>query len=201
MVRRLEEAASYPIIKVKVGTSDDRTVLERIRKHAPGKVIRIDANTNWSVKQAVGLLPLLEELNIELIEQPFKADDIESFRILRHRSAIPVIADESCRTAADIPRLADAVDGINIKLEKCGSLREAVRMVHIARAHNLKVMVGCMLCTTLGIAAAMQIAPLVDWTDLDGAMLLKVDPFQGPSLHNNGTLTLNSEPGLGVTRR
>jgi L-alanine-DL-glutamate epimerase-like enolase superfamily enzyme len=201
MVRRLEEAASYPIIKVKVGTSDDRTVLERIRKHAPGKVIRIDANTNWSVKQAVGLLPLLEELNIELIEQPFKADDIDSFRILRHRSAIPVIADESCRTAADIPRLADAVDGINIKLEKRGSLREAVRMVHIARAHSLKVMVGCMLCTTLGIAAAMQIAPLVDWTDLDGAVLLKVDPFQGPSLHNDGTLTLNSEPGLGVTRR
>lgn len=201
MVRRLEEAASYPIIKVKVGTSDDRTVLERIRKHAPGKVIRIDANTNWSAKQAVALLPLLEELDIELIEQPFKADDIDSFRILRNKSAIPVIADESCRTAADIPRLAGAVDGINIKLEKCGSLREAVRMVHLARAHHLKVMVGCMLCTTLGIAAAMQIAPLVDWTDLDGAVLLKVDPFEGPSLRSDGTLTLNSEPGLGVTRR
>jgi L-alanine-DL-glutamate epimerase-like enolase superfamily enzyme len=167
----------------------------------PGKTIRIDANTNWSLKQAVALLPLLEELDIELIEQPFKADDIDSFRILRERSAIPVIADESCRTTADIPRLAGAVDGINIKLEKCGSLREAVRMVNVARAHHLRVMVGCMLCSTLGIAAAMQIAPLVDWTDLDGAALLDVDPFAGPSLAADGSLTLNSGPGLGVTRR
>lgn len=201
MVRRLEEAASYPIIKVKVGTPEDRRVLELIRKHAPDRTVRIDANTNWSVKQAVALLPLLEELGIELIEQPFKADDIEAFRLLRERSAIPVIADESCRTAADIPRLAGAVDGINIKLEKCGSLREAVRMVHIARAHHLKVMVGCMLCSTLGIAAAMQIAPLVDWTDLDGAVLLESDPFTGPSLGTDGRLSLNSEPGLGVARR
>lgn len=201
MVQRLEEAATYPIIKVKVGSPDDRTVLERIRKHAPGKTIRIDANTNWSVKQAIALLPLLEELDIELIEQPFKADDIDSFRILRERSSIPVIADESCRTTADIPRLVGAVDGINIKLEKCGSLREAVRMVSVARAHHLSVMVGCMLCSTLGIAAAMQIAPFVDWTDLDGAALLDVDPFDGPSLHTDGSLTLNSGPGLGVTRR
>jgi L-Ala-D/L-Glu epimerase len=201
MVQRLEEAASYPIIKVKVGSSQDRRVLERIRKHAPARTIRIDANTAWSLKQAVALLPVLEELGIELIEQPFKADDVDSFRVLRERSAIPVIADESCRTAADIPRLVGAVDGINIKLEKCGSLREAVRMVHCARAHHLQVMVGCMLCSTLGIAAAMQIAPLADWTDLDGAILLSTDPFGGPSLGSDGTLSLNSEPGLGVIRR
>ncbi|MGH7448357.1 MAG: dipeptide epimerase [Longimicrobiales bacterium] len=201
MVRRLEEAASYPIIKVKVGAPQDRRVLELIRKHAPDKRIRIDANTSWSVKQAVALLPLLEEMEIEMIEQPFKADDIDAFRLLRDRSAIPVVADESCRTAADIPRLAGAVDGINIKLEKCGSVREAVRMVHIARAHHLKVMIGCMLCSTLGIAAAMQVAPLVDWTDLDGAVLLNADPFDGPSLGADGVLSLNSRPGLGVTRR
>src|SRR5690606_35609689 len=102
--------------------------LELLRRHAPDRTIRIDANTAWSVKQAVALLPVLEELGIELIEQPFKADDIDAFRILRERSTIPVIADESCRTAADIPRLVGAVDGINIKLEKCGSLREAMRM-------------------------------------------------------------------------
>jgi L-alanine-DL-glutamate epimerase-like enolase superfamily enzyme len=201
MLQRLEEAASFPVIKVKVGSPADRHVLELIRKHAPDRTIRIDANTGWSVKQAVALLPVLEDLGIELIEQPFKADDIDSFRILRERSAIPVIADESCRTAADIPRLVGAVDGINIKLEKCGSLREAVRMVHVARAHHLQVMVGCMLCTTLGIAAAMQIAPLVDWTDLDGAMLLRADPFRGPSLSRDGSLALNAEAGLGVTLR
>ena len=201
MLQRLEEAASFPVIKVKVGSPADRHVLEQIRKRAPDRTIRIDANTGWSVKQAVALLPVLEDLGIELIEQPFKADDIDSFRVLRERSAIPVIADESCRIAADIPRLVGAVDGINIKLEKCGSMREAVRMVHIARAHHLQVMVGCMLCTTLGIAAAMQIAPLVDWTDLDGAMLLRADPFRGPSLSRNGSLSLNAEPGLGVTLR
>lgn len=201
MVQRLEEAAAFPVIKVKVGSPADRRVLELIRKHAPEQKIRIDANTGWSVKRAVALLPALEDLGIELIEQPFRADDIESFRILRERSAIPVIADESCRTTADIPRLVGAVDGINIKLEKCGSLREAVRMVHVARAHHLQVMIGCMLCTTLGIAAAMQVAPLVDWTDLDGALLLRSDPFVGPSLRNDGSLVLNTEPGLGVTRR
>jgi L-alanine-DL-glutamate epimerase-like enolase superfamily enzyme len=145
--------------------------------------------------------PALVELDIELIEQPFKAEDIDSFRVLRDRSPIPVVADESCRTVADIPRLVGAVDGINIKLEKCGSLREALRMVHVARAHHLKIMMGCMLCSTRGIAAAMQIAPLVDWVDLDGAALLKTDPFAGPAMLGDGTLRLNEEPGLGVSRR
>ena len=99
------------------------------------------------------MLPLMEEFGVELIEQPFKADDLDAFRVLRDRSSIPIVADESCRVAEDVPRLAGAVDGVNIKLEKCGSLREAVRIVHVARAHHLQVMIGCMLCTTLGIAA------------------------------------------------
>jgi L-alanine-DL-glutamate epimerase-like enolase superfamily enzyme len=185
---------------VKVGTADDRSLLELMRRHAPEKIIRIDANTAWSVKQAIALLPFLEEIGIELIEQPFKADDLDAFRVLRERSSIPIVADESCRVAADIPLLAGCVDGINIKLEKCGSLREAVRLVHVARAHHMKVMVGCMLCSTLGIAAAMQIAPLVDWTDLDGAVLLNADPFSGPSLGVDGKLHLNDDPGLGVSK-
>jgi L-Ala-D/L-Glu epimerase len=200
MLRKLEEATSYPVLKVKVGSADDRQVLELIRKHAPDKTIRIDANTGWTLKQALQLLPLLEELGIELIEQPFKVDDIEAFRVLRAHSRVPVIADESCRVAADVPRLAGAVDGINIKLEKCGSLREALRLVHVARAHHLQVMIGCMLCTTLGIAAALQIAPLVDWVDLDGAALLATDPFDGPQLEPDGRLRPGHAPGLGVTR-
>src|SRR5690606_7486051 len=102
---KVEEAASYPILKVKVGSPEDRPVLELIRKHAPDKTIRIDANTGWTAKQAIALLPMLEELAIEFIEQPFKADDIESFRLLREHSSIPIVADESCRVAADIPRL------------------------------------------------------------------------------------------------
>ena len=199
--RKLDEAASYPILKLKVGTPEDRAVLELVRNAAPDKVLRIDANTGWTAKQALALLPMLEEFDIELIEQPFKAADLDAFRLLRDRSRVPVIADESCRVAADIPRLVGVVDGINIKLEKCGSLREALRMVHVARAHHMGVMLGCMLSTTLAIAAAAQLAPLVDWLDLDGAALLAADPFQGPTLQPDGHLTLNTEPGLGVQRR
>jgi L-Ala-D/L-Glu epimerase len=198
--QKLEEAADYPILKLKVGTPEDRSLLEQVRKHAPAKTIRVDANTAWTAKQALALLPLLEELDIELIEQPFKAGDIAAFRLLREHSRIPIVADESCRVAADVPLLAGAVDGINIKLEKCGSLREALRLVHVARAHNLQVMVGCMLCTTLGIAAALQIGPLVDWVDLDGAALLAEDPFDGPRLQHDGRIRPSGEPGLGVRR-
>ncbi|CAN5593155.1 dipeptide epimerase [soil metagenome] len=200
MRRKLEEAASYPILKLKVGTPDDRQMLEMVRRAAPDCAIRIDANTGWTLEQALALLPLLEELRIELIEQPFDAADIESFRTLRERSPIPIIADESCRTVADIPHLVGAVDGINIKLEKCGSLREAVRMVQVARAHQLQVMIGCMLSTTLAVAATMQLAPLVDYVDLDAARLLAADPFVGPAMESDGTLRLSADPGLGVRR-
>lgn len=200
MHRKLEEATSYPILKLKVGTAADRRMLELVRKAAPDRVIRVDANTAWDAKQALALVPLLEELDIEFIEQPFHADDLDAFRLLRERTRIPVVADESCRTTADIPRLVGAVDGINIKLEKCGSLREAVRMVHVARAHHLKVMVGCMMSSTLAVAAAMQVAPLCDWADLDGAALMANDPFRGPHMAADGRMVLQQEPGLGVQR-
>ncbi|HSJ10430.1 MAG TPA: dipeptide epimerase [Longimicrobiales bacterium] len=198
MRHKLDEAASYPILKLKVGTPDDRRILELIRTHAPGKAVRVDANTGWSAKQAIAMLPMMEEFGIELIEQPFKADDIDAFRMLRDRTHIPIVADESCRVAADIPRLAGAVDGINIKLEKCGSMREALRLVHVARAHHLKVMVGCMMSSTLAIAAAMQVAPLCDWADLDAAALMARDPFEGPRMAPDGRLELGEGVGLGV---
>jgi L-alanine-DL-glutamate epimerase-like enolase superfamily enzyme len=201
MRRKLAEAASYPILKVKVGASSDRAVLELIRREAPNSTLRVDANTAWTAKQAIAMLPLLEAAGVELIEQPLHPDDYDGMRLLRDRSPIPIVADESCRVAADVPRLAGCVDGVNIKLEKCGSLREAVRIVHVARAHHLKVMVGCMLSSTLGIAAAMQLAPLADWVDLDGAALLENDPFDGPALQPDGRLRLNDAPGLGVAGR
>lgn len=199
--RWVREAASYPILKLKVGTPGDEELLRVVREEAPHAVIRIDANTGWTLKAAIARLPLLHELGIELIEQPFKADDIDALRILRDHSPIPIVADESCRTVADVPRLVGAVDVVNIKLEKCGSLREAVRMVHVARAHGLGVMLGCMVTSTLGIAAAAQVAPMVDYVDLDGAALLAQDPFAGPSLMADGTMKLNDEAGLGVTSR
>lgn len=201
MRERVRDAASYPILKIKVGTGRDEEILRMIRDEAPGKTIRVDANTGWTAKQAIRAIPMLAEFGVEFVEQPLPMEDIEGLRLLRHHSTLPIVADESCETAADVPRLAGAVDGVNIKLEKCGGLREALRIVHCARAHEMSVMVGCMISSTLAMAAAAQLAPLVDYLDLDGAALLAADPFSGPALQPDGTLPLNQEPGLGVRRR
>jgi L-alanine-DL-glutamate epimerase-like enolase superfamily enzyme len=200
MVRRkVREAAAYSILKIKVGTPTDRAVLQAVREETD-KPIRVDANAGWTLKEALQRLPLLEEMGVELIEQPLAPDDLEGLRVLRAASRLPIIADESCRTAADIPRLAGAVDGINIKLAKCGSLREALRMIAVARAHQMRVMVGCMMESSLGITAAAHFTPLLDYVDLDGAALLKHDPFRGAGIAG-GRVTLPTLPGLGVTTR
>lgn len=198
---KVREATGYPILKIKVGTSRDEEILRMIREEAPDKIVRVDANTGWTAKQAIAALPMLQEYGVEFIEQPLAPGDTEGNRLLRQRSPLPVIADESCRTLADIPNLVGSFDGINIKLAKCASLREAIRMVHCARAHNLSVMLGCMVESTLGIAAAVQLAPLVDYVDLDGAALLATDPFTGPGMEADGALRFNEEPGLGVEKR
>lgn len=201
MREKVREAAGYPILKIKVGTDRDEEILGMIREEAPAKTLRVDANTGWNVKQAIRALPMLQAYGVEFVEQPLPAADIGGLRLLRSVSPLPIYADESCVTLADIPKLVGAVDGINIKLAKCGSLREAIRMVHCARAHGLRVMLGCMVESTLGIAAAVQLAPLMDEVDLDGAALLADDPFTGPGLLPDGRLHFNQEPGLGVGRR
>lgn len=190
--------AHRPVLKIKVGGTDDEARLRAIRDEAPDAMIYVDANTGWTAKEALRRMPMLEEMRVEFVEQPLHPDDIDGLRLLRRRAPLPIIADESCETAADIPRLLGAVDGINIKLAKCGSLREAVRMVHVARSHGLTVMLGCMLESTIGIAAAAQLAPLVDYLDLDGALLLDNDPFTGPGMEEDGSIRFNDEPGLGV---
>ena len=196
---KVREAAAYPILKVKVGTAGDEAILRAVRE-TTDRPLRVDANGGWTAKQAVARLPLLEELGVELIEQPVAADDLDGLALVRRASRVPIIADESCRTAADIPRLAGAVDGISIKLAKCGSLREALRMVAVARAHHLAVMVGCMIETSLGITTAAHFTPLLDYVDLDGAALLAHDPFLGARIEG-GRVTLPTGPGLGVTHR
>ncbi len=201
MRERVHEAAAYPILKIKVGTRQDEAILQMIREEAPTKILRVDANTAWTLSQATRRLPMLEAFDVEFIEQPLHPDDIDGLKELRRRARIPIAADESCRTAADIPRLAGSVDIINIKLAKCGGLREALRMIHVARAHRMDIMLGCMIESTLGIAAAVQLAPLVDYVDLDGAALLADDPFTGPGIGPEGTVRFNSEPGLGVRHR
>jgi L-alanine-DL-glutamate epimerase-like enolase superfamily enzyme len=197
--QKVKEAAQYPILKVKVGTADDARILRAVRE-ATDKKIRVDANCGWTATQAIASLPMLKEFGVELIEQPLPPDDIEGLARVRRASDLPIIADESCRTAADIPRLVGAVDGINIKLAKCGSLREALRMIAVARAHHMMVMVGCMIETSIGITAAAHFTPLLDVVDLDGAALLKKDPFTGASIAG-GRVTLPTAPGLGVARR
>jgi len=140
----------------------------------------------------------LAEQGVEMIEQPVAANDIEGLRFVRKRSKLPVFADESCLVATDVAKLAGAVDGINIKLAKCGSLREALRMVHAARALDMQVMAGCMIESSLGISAIAQISPLLDYADFDGAALLSSDPFCGASIAG-GVIRLSDEPGLGAT--
>jgi len=196
---KVQEAEQYPILKVKLGTARDLEILRTIRD-ATDKEIRVDANCGWTVKGAIRMLPVLQEFGVTVLEQPLPPEDLDGLAAITAQSDIPVIADESCRTAADIPSLVGKVDGINIKLAKCGSLREAIRMTAIARAHGLMVMVGCMIESSLGITAAAHFTPLVDIVDLDGAALLADDPFTGATI-DGGQVSLPSGPGLGVRRR
>lgn len=196
---KVREAEPYPVLKVKLGSVRDREILETIREETD-KELRVDANAGWTVKQAIRMLPVLEEFGVTVLEQPLPAEDLEGLAEVTRRSPIPVIVDESCHVAADVPRLAGRVDGINIKLAKCGSLLEALRLIHVARAHHLLVMVGCMVETSIGITAAAQITPLVDLADLDGAALLAHDPYAGATIER-GQLRLPAGPGLGLSAR
>ena len=193
-------AAGYPILKVKLGSDRDRRIIQLVRDEAPDAILRVDANAAWTAKQTLSIAPLLRELCVEFIEQPLPAHDIDGLRFVRSRCDLPIVADESCLVATDVAKLAGVVDGVNLKLAKCGSLREAMRMIHTARAHGMLVMAGCMIETSLGITAAAHLAPLLDAVDLDGAALLRDDPFSGATIRN-GVVTLPTGPGLGVTRR
>ncbi|MYI93645.1 dipeptide epimerase, partial [Candidatus Poribacteria bacterium] len=198
MAEKALAADVYPILKVKLGTARDIEIMETLRT-VTDKPIYVDANTAWSPNKAVQKIHQLKEYGVELVEQPTEPDDIAGLKFVRENSALPIIADESVKRASDIPRLSGAVDGINIKLVKCGGLLEAVRMIHVARAHGLRVMIGCMIESSLGITAAAHLSPLVDYADLDGNLLIKNDPFSGVTL-NNGKLILPERPGIGVVK-
>jgi L-alanine-DL-glutamate epimerase-like enolase superfamily enzyme len=198
--RKVAEASDFGILKVKLGTDRDEEILSTIRDAAdPETVIRVDANAAWSAREAVERVAMLAEYGVEFVEQPLHPADREGYRFLHGRSALPIVADESCVDSADVPRLVGLVDGINIKLSKCGGPREALRMIHTARSCGLSVMMGCMLESSLGIAPAAHIASLLDYADLDGAALLAEDPFTGPGLHG-AEIQVGEEPGLGVAR-
>jgi len=196
-VDRTLRARGYQVLKVKVGGPDDVARLQAVRDNTSAR-IRIDGNEGWTLETARELMPVLVELGVEFVEQPFPAADIDSFRALREITPrIPVIVDEGCRDLLDVPRVAAYADGVNIKLAKCGGIREAVRMVHAARALGLQVMLGCMIESELGIAAAAQIASLVDHVDLDGHLLISNSPFTGLGFRDGGVVA-SASPGLGV---
>jgi len=197
---RVAQAAEYPVLKVKLGTDHDAQIIRTVREAAPSKVLRVDANAAWTAKQALVMVDVLVECGVEYVEQPLAAHDLDGLRFVRERSALPVIADESCVVSTDIARLVGVVDGINIKLSKCGGLREALRMIATARSHGMLVMCGCMIETSLGITAAAHFAPLLDYADFDGAALLSDDPYTGATIVG-GRIQIPTAPGLGVQRR
>jgi L-alanine-DL-glutamate epimerase-like enolase superfamily enzyme len=196
VARKVKEASAYPVLKIKMGSDGDREVLTAVRDTTRQR-IRVDANEGWTPEGALERLEWLAKLGVELVEQPLPAERIEETRALRRRSPIPFYADEAVHRSADIPRLAGAFDGINVKLMKCGGLAEARRMIAVARAHGMKVMLGCMIESSLAITAAAHISPLVDTADLDGNLLVANDPFEGATVRD-GRLVLPDRPGLGV---
>ncbi|MCS6859000.1 MAG: dipeptide epimerase [Abditibacteriales bacterium] len=199
IAEKIAEAAAYPVLKIKLGTPRDEEILKTVRA-ATDKVIRVDANAGWTREEALRWVKRLADCNVEFVEQPLPPDDLEGLRLVKEASPLPIFADESCVTSADIPRLVGCVDGINIKLMKCGGLREAWKMIHAARTFDLKVMLGCMVESSVAITAAAHLSPTVDYADLDGNLLITNDPYEGATVEA-GKLVLPDRPGLGVVKR
>jgi L-Ala-D/L-Glu epimerase len=195
--QKVEEAAAFPVLKVKVGLDTDEATIAAVRA-ATKKPLRVDANEGWKDKEeAVRKINWLETQGVEFIEQPMPAAMAEEIRWVRSRVHMPVIADEACLRAADIPKLAGTYDGVNIKLDKSGGVLEAYRMIQIARSLGLKTMLGCMVSSSVSVTAAAHLSPLVDYADLDGNLLVANDPYSGVQV-DRGKLVLPDRPGLGL---
>jgi L-alanine-DL-glutamate epimerase-like enolase superfamily enzyme len=199
MLAKLDEIRDHPIVKVKLGFAGDVEVLEAMRARYTG-TLRVDANEAWSPEEAVSKLETIAKLDIEFCEQPIPAGAPERLRYIRERSRVPIVTDEDSKDANDLLALAGCVDGINVKLVKCGGIRGALEMIHTARALGLKIMLGCMVESAILTTAAAQLSPLVDWADLDGPFLTARDPFAGIT-YESGKIVLPDGPGLGVVER
>lgn len=195
MVAKLQEL-SWPVYKVKLGTTQDIEIIEALRKHTQA-IIRVDANAAWQKEEALEKITALKNLGVELVEQPLAKDDWEGMEWLAGRSPLPLVADEACVGEKDVVRCKDFFHGINIKLTKCSGLTPALRMIEEARSLGLKVMLGCMNESSIGSAALAHMAPLADWLDADGPLLLSEDPGTGLQ-YIAGRVQVASEPGLGV---
>ncbi len=195
--QKVKEAEEYPLLKIKVGKPNDEEIIGAVRS-VTDKPIRVDANEGWKNKEeALEKILWLKSQGVEFIEQPMPSEMIKETAWLRERAGIPIVADEAVKSAADIPKLAEAYDGINIKLMKAGGLQEALRMIGMAKTLGLKIMLGCMIESSIAISAAAHLAPYVDWADLDGNLLISNDPFSGVKVEK-GKFVFNEKPGLGV---
>lgn len=198
---RQAKASGYPVIKIKLGSDRDEEIVSAIRK-ATDAILRVDANAGWSREEAARLIPRLAEYDLELVEQPLAAEDIEGLRWLSAKMKaegvkVPIVADESAHTAQDIAHLAGAVDGVVVKLMKTKGIRGALKAIHTARAMDMQVMLSCMVETSVGVTAAAHLAPLCDYVDLDGPLLIKNDPYVGLG-YDGARMILPEKPGIGV---
>ena len=198
-LQKVREVGEHPIIKVKLGSGAELETLEAIRS-IYGGTIRIDANEGWTPEQSVELLREMERFEIEFCEQPIPAGTPERLRFIRERSPIPIVTDEDSRNARDLLGLVGCVDGVNVKLVKCGGIRAGLEMIHTARALNMKIMLGCMVESAILSTAAAHLSPMVDWADLDGPFLTASDPFAGIT-YAGGKIVLPAGDGLGVVER
>jgi L-Ala-D/L-Glu epimerase len=199
MLAKVREVGTHPVLKVKLGAGAEIETMAAIRS-IYGGTIRIDANEGWTPESAVTILRELERYDIEFCEQPIPAGTPERLRWIRERTTIPLVTDEDSKGADDLLALAGCVEGVNVKLVKCGGIRGALAMIHTARALGLKIMLGCMVESAILSTAAAHLSPLVDWADLDGPFLVARDPFEGMR-YANGKIVLPDGPGLGVGAR
>jgi L-Ala-D/L-Glu epimerase len=196
MVAKMKEKP-WPVYKIKVGAPGDIETVRALREHTDA-VFRVDANAGWTLAEALEKIPVLKELGVEFVEQPLAKDDTEGMSILYEKSILPLIADEACVKESDVDKCAPYFHGINIKLTKCSGITPALRMITRARELNLKVMIGCMNESTVGSAAIAHLLPLLDYVDMDGALLLEEDTATGLSFDAFGKVICPEGHGLGI---
>ncbi|MFG1606813.1 dipeptide epimerase [Actinoplanes sp. NPDC049265] len=193
-------AGGFGVLKIKAGDQYDVARIAAVRRAAPGVRLWIDPNGGWTPTETLRVLAECEQHRIDMVEQPVPPGAPDRLAWISERTPIPVVADEDAATEDDVDRLAGAVDGINIKLAKCGGVTAALSLAAKAREHGLEIMLGCLVASSLGIAPAVHLAGLARWIDLDGHLLLNDDPHTGIGGHG-GTLRLSGEPGLGIRRK
>ena len=198
MVEKME-AMPWPIYKIKLGTNEDIEIVKALREHSDS-VFRIDANCGWTADETIENAKKLKELGVEFIEQPLDPGDWEGMKKVFAESVLPVVADESCMVEEDVDKCEGYFHGINIKLTKCGGITAGRRMIENARSKGMKVMAGCMTESTVGISAVTQLAPLLDYIDADGSLLITNDPATGVTF-DYGKIIYSDHPGNGVQLR